>query len=154
MKTKIFNMEVDVSVVRLMRLGGYIFLLVGAIFLAVGAGILFADRRMTAGFEETQGRIVAFDGSDHPIVAYTVRGHTYMQRSNFTSNTMVMGDELTVRYDPQDPERMLVTGGGALLFLPILFMGMGGLFALIGLAWLRFFRVRREPENPWAGPQT
>ena len=38
--------------------------------------------------------------------------------------------------------------------MPILFMGMGGLFIVIGVFWLWFFRDRREPENPWAGPQT
>ena len=63
-----------------------------------------------------------------------------------------LGDELTIRYDPAAPYRM-EAGGAMALFLPIMFMGMGGLFVVIGIIWLRFFRVRREPENPWAGPQ-
>ena len=65
---------------------------------------------------------------------------------------MRLGDELTIRYDPSAPYRM-EAGGAMALFLPIMFMGMGGLFIVIGVVWLRFFRAKREPENPWAGPQ-
>ena len=137
---------------KLLRLGGFIFLGIGLLFFILGSIFLTFTQRRAEAYEETEGVIVGFDRDGHPYVAYEADGQTYEQRSNFTSSTMRLGNELTIRYDPAAPYRM-EAGGAMALFLPIMFMGMGGLFVVIGVVWLRFFRVRREPENPWAGPQ-
>ena len=138
---------------NLLRLGGFIFLGVGLLFFILGSVFLSITQRKAQAYRETEGVIVGFSHDGYPYVAYEVDGKSYEQRSNFTSSSMGLGDEMTVRYDPLSPNRMEL-GGFASLFLPILFMGMGGLFAVIGVFWLRFFRKEREPENPWATPQT
>ena len=148
-----YDESMDDSGRKLLRLGGFIFLGIGLLFFVLGSVFLAFTQRKAQVYVETQGVIVDFDRDGHPYVAYEAQGQTYEQRSNYASNTMRLGDELTVRYDPQAPYRM-EAGGAVALFLPLLFMGMGGLFIVIGIIWLRFFRVRREPENPWAGPQS
>lgn len=138
---------------RLMRLGGVIFLGVGLLFFVLGLVFFLTEQKKTATYVETTGVITDFNRDGYPYVAYEANGRTYEQRSNYTSSSMRVGDEIAVRYDPQSPNRM--EAGGAIVWLmPILFMGMGGLFIVIGVFWLWFFRDRREPENPWAGPQT
>ena len=138
---------------KLLRLGGFVFLGIGLLFFIRGSIFLTFTQRRAGIYVETEGVIVGFDRDGHPYVAYEADGETYEQRSNYTSGTMRLGDELTIRYDPAAPYRM-EAGGAMALFLPVMFMSMGGLFIVIGIIWLRFFRVRREPENPWAGPQS
>lgn len=148
-----FQKNVRDNSIHLMCLGGYIFLLVGLIFFLVGTGVLISARKKAATYEETTGVITDFDRDGYPYITYTVHGKTYEQRSSFTTSSYRVGQELPVRYDPDAPYRMEVAGKMA-LFLPIMFMGMGGLFLVIGVLWVRFFRRLEEPENPWAGPQT
>ena len=147
-----YDGSMDDSGRKLLRLGGFLFLGIGLLFFVLGSVFLAFTQRKAQAYVETQGVIVDFDRDGHPYVAYEAQGQTYEQRSNYASSTMRLGDELTVRYDPQAPYRM-EAGGAVALFLPLLFMGMGGLFIVIGIVWLRFFRAKREPENPWAGPQ-
>lgn len=135
---------------KALRLGGLIFLAVGLIFFLIGAIFLAYERKTEQTYVETEGIITGFDRDNYPYVTYTVDGRTYEHRSNYTSSSLRTGQTMTVRYDPLDPDRM--TAGGAMaLFLPILFLGMGGLFLLIGVLWLWFLRPRPDPdENPWA----
>ena len=130
--------EYDEKVLRrginLMRLGGFLFLGIGLLFFVLGSVFLAFTQRKAQVYVETQGVIVDFDRDGHPYVAYEAQGQTYEQRSNYASSTMRLGDELTVRYDPQAPYRM-EAGGAVALFLPLLFMGMGGLFIVIGVVW-------------------
>ena len=146
-------MKKEVDVTRLMCLGGYIFLLVGLIFFLVGTGIFVSARKKAAAYQETTGVVTGFSQDGALIVTYEVDGKTYTQRSNFITNTVREGDEITIQYDPLSPSRM-EAGAKVSKILSIVFMGMGGLFLLIGIFWVRFFRRMEEPENPWAGPQT
>ena len=135
---------------KMLRLGGLIFLLVGLVFFLIGAIFLAYERKTEQTYVETEGIITGFDRDDHPYVTYTVDGRIYEHRSNYTSSSLRTGQTMTIRYDPADPDKMDV-GGAMALFLPILFMGMGGLFLLIGVLWLWFLRPRPDPdENPWA----
>ena len=111
--------------INLMRLGGFLFLGIGLLFFVLGSVFLAFTQRKAQVYVETQGVIVDFDRDGHPYVAYEAQGQTYEQRSNYASSTMRLGDELTVRYDPQAPYRM-EAGGAVALFLPLMFMGMGG----------------------------
>ena len=136
-----------------LRMGGFIFLGVGLLFFVLGAVFLASYQKKAMTYVETKGVIVDFDRNGYPYVAYEVYGKAYEQRSNFTSSSMRLGDEMTVRYNPLSPDRIELSSFAS-LFLPILFMGMGGLSAVIGIFCLRFFRKEREPEDPWASPQT
>ena len=119
-----YDGSMDDSGRKLLRLGGFLFLGIGLLFFVLGSVFLAFTQRKAQVYVETQGVIVDFDRDGHPYVAYEAQGQTYEQRSNYASSTMRLGDELTVRYDPQAPYRM-EAGGAMALFLPIMFMGMG-----------------------------
>ena len=101
-----YDGSMDDSGRKLLRLGGFIFLGIGLLFFILGSIFLTFTQRRAEAYEETEGVIVGFDRYGHPYVAYEADGETYEQWSNFTSSTMRLGDELTIRYDPAAPYRM------------------------------------------------
>ena len=141
----------DKALFHLLALGGYIFLLVGLVFLVLGTAFFLSARKKADTYVETEAVIVGFDREGYPYVTYTAHGRTYEQRSSYTSSSLEVGQEMTVRYDPQDPTKMTV-GGKAAWLLPGLFLGLGGLFFVLGAAWvtLVYRKFRPKDENPWA----
>ena len=141
--------SVDCQAARLnpLRLGGAIFLIVGLVFLLIGAFIYDRQKAGEKTMQEGTGVIVSFSQHGYPYIIYELNGETYKAQLGFSSSGMKPGDELSIRFDPQTPEHVEIGGWGA-LFLPVMFMGMGALFSLIGGALL-FVRRRilRESET-------
>lgn len=66
------------------------------------------DKKLTA---QTDGIVESLDYSDGRTfgnVAYTVNGKKLTVRTSFSSDTMAAGDEVTVHYSPQQPQRAAV----------------------------------------------
>ena len=143
--------SVDGQLERLspLRMAGAIFLIMGLIFLLIGAFIFDRQRAREKDMQEGTGLIVSFSQHGYPYIVYELNGETYRAQLGFYSSGMKLGDELTIRFDPQVPEHVEIGGRGA-LFLPIIFMGMGALFSLIGGALLLLRRrILRESETSY-----
>jgi len=119
------------------------FALFGLVFIVIGCIWLQNERAFFASAEPVQGEIVSFvshgDGDLHPIVRYTVSDSVYETEINFYSSSMRTGDTMTVYYDAQASQSAKV-----LFYFGSIFMGIGGLFFLIGSigAAVLFFRGR------------
>lgn len=81
------------------------------------AGVYFTFFQ-SKGFAETTATIVDFEedysGEDTvywPIVEYTVNGQTYTEKLDLASGTDRIGKEVTIMYDPENPE--VIHGNGA-----------------------------------------
>ncbi|MBQ3277381.1 MAG: DUF3592 domain-containing protein [Oscillospiraceae bacterium] len=133
---------------------GIIFLSIGLIFLLIGAFVYDREQAQTKGYEKAVGVITGFQKSGYPgypYVTYEASGKTYRTLLGFYSSTMKVGDEVKILYDPASPTHAIY-GGMFSLFLPLMFMGLGGFFALLGGIFLLLRRrLRENAPGPWEG---
>lgn len=130
-----------------------------AIFTLVGLGLLLIGGYLALRTQEFLGRAVSAQGtvvelvrsrsSDsttyRPVVQFTtVDGRPVEMVSSVGSNPpgYSVGETVEVRYDPAHPEDAKLTGFFSLWFLPLLLMGLGTVFASIGLAFSLSAKVR------------
>lgn len=119
------------------------FIAVGAIMLAVGG--IWASRvsHFIAGAGRAPGEIVDFDSyvSDDgetmykAVIRYTVEsGQEYeVLGSTGTSWKPEVGKRLTMLYDPANPQEASPDSFWSQWLGPVVFLGLGGVFALIGI---------------------
>ncbi len=113
-------------------------------FLLAGAILLLRARSFLARSVRTTG--IVLDVSTHwhegtttyrPRVGYTDidgverQGKTPISASNYD---FAPGSEVEIRYDPARPERVVLVGSWLLFVLPIIFLGVGALLAVIFLS--------------------
>ena len=151
MENKSLDNQMRVTGASVLKLVGLIFLSVGLIFLLAGAFIYDRKEAQTEGFEKTVGVIAGFHNSGYPYVTFEAGGETHTALLPFSSTVMKVGDELDLLYDPMAPEHVM-NAGLAGMFLPLLFMSLGTVFALLGgvLLLLRR-RIRENSSDPWGG---
>ena len=109
------------------------------IFIGIGAWWGYGSFRLVQGGATTTGRVVDIlvsrddDGDSYaPVVAYTVRGVDYQMTGTYTSPPAYdLGDRVTVRYDRADPETARLDSFVELWLFPLVFGGLGLLFAVI-----------------------
>ncbi len=117
---------------------GSIFLIVGLIFLVVGISIAAYNVNFKNNALETTAVISSIerdrdsdgDTSYTVYVRYTVDGSQYERPLNFYSSGMYVGEEISIYYLPEQPNRILAKS--SLSFLFILFPLMGLIAASIG----------------------
>ena len=130
------------------RLGKWMlngFIIFGVIAL-IGALISLAVLVKERGdYETTDGTIVGFDNSGHPVVEYTVDGQTHRLISNVSSSSYYEGKTLPVMYRTSAPEIASVSGG--YYVLPIVLGGLGVGFAGIPLLIKAFTKKAKEQEE-------
>ncbi len=117
---------------RILRILFVSFALGGLLFTVVGSIWLYSDIAFYKTAKTVQGEIAEFvsdaEGSQHPIVRYTVGGKEYCVRLNSYSSSMRVGDVYTMYYAPDAPHRARnKTYLGGTMFLSI-----GGCFFLFG----------------------
>ena len=132
----------------------------GAVFLPIGlavmAGAIYDARethRSIARSATAPGLVVAEDhGVHHPYVRFTTRAgetRTYPQGGEVTQR---VGDRVTVRYDPHDPQvPPSLDTFGALWGTALGLAGLGGVFAVVG-GGLLLARPTPGGEPPGAQP--
>ena len=144
-------MERDQQYMRVqpLRIVGLVFLIVGLVFLLTGAFIYDRQKAGAEAMREGTGVIVGFTQHGNPYIVYEKDGQTYKAQLGFSSSDMEVGDELPILFDPMIPEHVQIGGWGA-LFLPLLFMGLGAVFALMGVALLLLQRrLLQESETTY-----
>ena len=135
---------------------GAIFGSVGLVFAAVACWLYLADRSVAAGGVHPQGTLVEMVGSrdsdgsysSRPVVEFVAADGT---RHRFASSVSTsppaysVGQRVDVIYPPGAPEDAILDGFVDRFLLPLIFGGIGTLFAAIGgglvFAWLRRRRI-------------
>ncbi len=119
---------------------GFLFFIIGIIFFAVGSSILISGNSFMKNAEKTTAEISEIDsyysGSSrlgskkhyNVTVEYVVDGEVYERTLNEYNSGMYEGKEIEIYYNPDNPSE-IKTGPK---ILEIIFMGIGGLFAVIG----------------------
>jgi hypothetical protein len=131
---------------------------VGTIFLAVGVGIGAWAYHFGAEANQAEGVVIRMvssgrKGGSSPVVRYEVDGQSYELQSTVSSSPPAysVGEKVTVLYHPDNP------GGGQIdsfidrWLFPLVFGGMGFIFAAIGYGFLLVrLRSRRlvAPARP------
>ncbi len=130
-----------------------------AIFMLVGLGLLLGGGYAALRTQQFLGRAVSAQGtvvelvrsrsSDsttyRPVVQFTTSdGRPVEMVSSVGSNppSYSVGETVQVWYDPAHPEDAKLAGFFSLWFLPLLLMGLGTVFASIGLAFSLSAQVR------------
>lgn len=133
-----FRNENNTSSTKAFKIIGIVFTIIGILFILSFFFIAKAIEKRTENFIETKSVICEIDKSgkeDHKsfIVQYSVDGKKYEADTNLYSSTMSLGDELAVRYNPNNPSEIFLSDYD---FLGYVFYGLGGLFTLLGIIFL------------------
>lgn len=133
-----------------------LFAFVGTIFLVVGLGIGGSMAAEAQRLSRAEGRVVDYDvenGAYRPLIEFTAAdGRRLTFRDEVSSNVREyrMEQAVPVLYDPASPLRTArVDSFIGLWLLPAMFIGLGGLFAAMGLGALaRAMRRRGQRSAP------
>lgn len=135
---------------------GGIFTPIGLIFAAVGGWLYLEDRSLAESGIRAQGTVVELvrsrdsdgDYTYRPVVEFLDESGT---RHAFTGSvgsnppSRSVGETVDVIYKPWSPGNAMIDGFFDRFFLPLIFAGMGALFAAIGggmlFAWFRRRRI-------------
>ena len=126
-----------------MLIAGIVFLVLGTLVQTLG----FLIRGSTTGRNVARGRITdlrrstsrEFGPVAYPEITYTLpSGHEIVAESSTVAaeeDGEVVGAEVQVRYDPNDPQKVDIDNGGAQAAWKV-FVGLGILFDLVGIVLL------------------
>ncbi len=133
MKTK------KMGVKKMFIIIGILFVFIGAVLFIAGVISISYETDFKNNAETTEAVIVDIEYfrkkngmKRKPVVEYTVDGVKYKQTLDEYNSGMRIGDNITIYYDPEDPENVS-TGS---LFASLLAICMGGLFVIIGGAFI------------------
>ena len=134
--------------------GGFFFAF-GLLFAGIGGWNLLSDQKLADTGTVAQGTVVAMSSSRdsdggttyRPTVEFFDKNGT---RHEFTSSvssnppSFSRGEKVEVIYDPTAPGKAIIDSFSTRYLLPLIFGGMGSLFALVGAGLVfAFFRRRR-----------
>lgn len=144
-----FRNENNTSSSKVFKIIGIVFTIIGILFILSFFFIAKTIEKKTENFVEIQSVICEIDKSgeeDHKsfIVQYSVDGKKYEADTNFYSSTMSLGDELAVRYNPNNPNEIFLSDYD---FMGYIFYGLGGLFALLGIIFLFVSFANKSKQN-------
>lgn len=133
---------------------GTAFLAFGLIFAAIGLWAWAGDRALAETGTRARGTVIDLtlrrdsdSGSTYrPVVEFhDARGtrHEFVGSVGSSPPAYSRGETVSVIYDPAAPDRAMIDGFMDRYFLPLMFGGMGGVFAAFG-GGLLFFLVRRR----------
>jgi hypothetical protein len=119
-----------------------ILLWVGLVFLGVGGGLTYHQFIFKMDALQAPGEVTSLsescddDGCYYsPVVRFTTDdGETIIHHSNFSSYPPAykVGETVSIFYKSENPEKAIIDGEGGIL--RIVFMGVGGLILLAGIA--------------------
>ncbi len=134
---------------------GAIFLPLGLIFAGVGLWAYFDDKALADAGLRAGGTVVELSRSRdsegsvsfRPVVAFRdARGieHQFVGSLGSNSSRHSIGETVGVIYDPDAPGRARIDGFMDRFFLPLMFGGIGSIFALVGAGMLAAYFRRRK----------
>ncbi|MEM1132634.1 MAG: DUF3592 domain-containing protein [Pseudomonadota bacterium] len=145
------------------KLIGGIFFFIGLVFLAIGAGLFISDQQFANDAARTTGSIIEinrYNDSEgktmyRPLVSFrdeTGKEHQFTGSVSSSSPTFSIGEQVEVIYDRDAPAEAIIDTFLQRFFLPLVFGGMGSIFALIGgcflfIIWRRKQTVAELKEN-------
>ncbi len=127
------------SVTRLTRVFTILFLVIAAIPLGLGGYFYVRTQRFVSSAERAEGTVVAMAGSQTqaPVVAFTDGTGTPHRITSSVSSSPpahVVGEKVTVLYDPLDPGSARLDSFIQLWLGATVALGIGGMFLLMALA--------------------
>jgi len=130
------------------------FLIFGLFILYLSIASIRLQKRLSVLGVECVGRILSFetdsDGDKTPVVEFTPTGGTVITEKPFIYSSTdlsklrsydnLIGKEVLVTYDPEDPKRFVLTQEKGLnIFVFAVFLLGGGVFVGVGIAGLAGF---------------
>ncbi len=116
---------------------GTVFIFMGAMFSVIGYVVSNTMNRTIPNQVETEGIISNITEYDEDSDAYVTfvdeTGKVYNVKSNFYSSTMRRGDKIKVYYNSKNPLDFRVDSGDMFKLFRYIFLGIGGIFVLLGL---------------------
>lgn len=120
---------------------GALFFVIGSLFAGIGGVLLYGNIKFKKSAETCEALITEIevyrdsDGDTYHnvFVRYEIDGHIYDEELNYYTSSMSEGDVITLYYDPANPSKTVVDGDN---FLFIVFIGLGSVFAIMGLCFL------------------
>ncbi len=124
-------------------LGGTIFTFLGVLFIGIGGFIWHGNTQFQQRALVTKGRVIDMRASRsddgtvyYPVVSYRLQDGALRQlESSVGTNPprFQVGDEVEVLYDPQKISDVRLKADVEFAVIPIVFIGVGVLFAVIGV---------------------
>ena len=150
-----------------------VFLLSLFLIIGLGAcagGIYLAGKRsdFLASAIPTDGTVISFhrtssssnghtSTSYYPVVRYTPIGQstsiTFEHDIGSSHPSFARGDKVKVLYAPDDPHHAIIDQGWLNWFGPMMLIGIGGIFSLLGGSTLWKRRSARRPDSNKTGPR-
>jgi len=118
-------------------------ILFGLVFFGIGAGLTYRQFMIRQDAFEVPGEVIRLNESCDdegctysPVVRFTTQdGRQVTYNSTFSSSPPAydIGEQVTMFYQPDDPQRATIKGeGGVFRFI---FAGVGGVIIVVGLAF-------------------
>ena len=129
------------------------FLLIGAVFLAIGAGFGWFSWSLLAVAQRAEGTVIRLSpnqaqannrGKVAPVVEFHIEGerHEFQSWLSTSPPQFDVGEKVTVLYDPRDPQHARIESFVTLWLFPTIFGGIGAAMFLVaivlfGVSWFR-----------------
>lgn len=133
-------------------------LLVGILLMAFGVKNAYELNKTTENYAVTQGQLVDYEVREsgtatdrsysyYYIYSYTVDGREYIVTADYgTGSSPKIGSEKGIKYDPQNPEKAVVSGingSTVMIFVGVIFTLVSGVFVMVFLAGAGVFEKCR-----------
>lgn len=121
---------------------GIIFVIVGVVFAAVTFGLVYSSSQFYSNAVRTEGTISRIS-SREIYVSYEADGEELVSPLGFYTNTMRVGDPITIYYAADDPARIQTKSSGLLALI----FGIVGMIMLGTGTALLIYRFRKKAQG-------
>lgn len=113
---------------------GMVFTIIGIVILYFGISSINEHNLKKETYTEVTSKVVEYeynsDGLQAIVVEYIVDGQTYKKISDvYTDVPLIIGTEVSLKYNPKDPKDAIFTTDGSNIIVPI----AGAIFTLVGI---------------------
>lgn len=113
---------------------GMVFTIIGIVILYFGISSINEHNFKKETYTEVTSKVVEYkynsDGLQAIVVEYIVDGQTYKKISDvYTDVPLIIGTEVSIKYNPKDPKDAIFTTDGSNIIVPI----AGAIFTLVGI---------------------
>ncbi len=138
---------------RAIKTTGILRIVFGLVCLAIlllALGVYLFSTVFSSATARTQGQVVelAFNGKGRvPVVSYSVEGKSYTHRSELSTSlpSFKVGDQVTILYDPNNPQNSEIEGYRIGSFLALLLGIIGLVFGVVTVIMVVInFSLRRR----------